>query len=51
MSEPMAILDHIARQKVIFWSLSNLLKFFEKCVDIIFGLKKPTFGRIFSSKG
>ena len=35
-------------KKIVFWTFSKL---FRKCLGIIFGLTRPTFGCILSSKG
>ena len=46
------VFDHFWGQKSRFLDfLKVLLELFMKCLGIIFGLKRPTFGCIFSSKG
>ena len=44
--------DHFGAQKSRFLDILKVgLELFRSCLGIIFGLKRPTFRRIFSSKG
>ena len=45
------ILGHYGVRNIYFHFFKVALELFRKCLGIVFGLKRPTFGRLVSAKG